>query len=141
MRHTASVLASAAIAGSLALGPTAAASAAAPPRNPNETSMALSCANGFTGNAVLRRSLKGTHHMRWFVLQVTGGLKGEEVLTATKIDVTFTYTSRTDVVTANTENISKKSHAPHQTTCTISGTKTVGGGSLTARGDVTGAFH
>ncbi|MHB8244238.1 MAG: hypothetical protein ACYDGN_02630 [Acidimicrobiales bacterium] len=136
----------AAIAGAVVVGSAADAGAVTSHNtNKNETTFAVSCANGFTGSAVVRRAFptgnKHQHPSRWFVMHVVGGPKHAKVLVPTKIDVTFTFTSSSGTVTTNTENVSKKSKAPKQTTCNISGTKSTAGGTLQASGSVTGAFH
>jgi hypothetical protein len=131
-------IAAAAVAGSCAIG-TAGVAAAAPASHGPRASIPISCANGVNGMTVLRRST--SHKMRWFVLHVTGGTKKQKVLVPTAIDVTFTFTSSSGKSTTNTENITKKSHAKKQTSCTINGTAPVDGGTLAADGTITGAFH
>ncbi|HLI43462.1 MAG TPA: hypothetical protein VKU92_03215 [Acidimicrobiales bacterium] len=140
----ASALAGALVAGSLAGAGIAGAATSDHMAPTNMTMYAATCANGFTGNVVVRRhfdtksaSLRG----KWFVAHVVGGKKDSKVLVPTMIDVTFTFTSSSGTVTTNTENVTKRAKVGKQTTCTLSGTNTVDGGSLSASGSITGAFH
>lgn len=104
---------------------------------------ALSCDNGFSGNVLVRRHVAhSTHaHPHWFVAHVVGGQKNAKVLVPTKIAVTFTFTDSAGNVTTTVENLTKKARAGKQTTCAVSGTTTIGKGSLAAAGSITGAFH
>jgi hypothetical protein len=135
-------VAAAIIAGSL--GTASMAGAASTHNTKNQTTYAISCANGFSGNAVVRRHIdptKASLRGKWFVAHVVGGTKDEKVLVPTAIDVTFTFTNAAGTVTTNTEDVTKAAKAKKQTSCTLSGTNTVDGGSLAASGTVTGAFH
>ena len=142
IKNMSRLLLAGAVGGAIVLGTAAGAGAASTTKN--QTTVSATCANGFTGSAVIRHAMPTTKHAhptRWFVLHVVGGAKDAKVLVPTQVDVTFTFTDSKGNVTTNTENISKKSHAGKQTTCTIDGTNTVNGGTLVASGAVTGAFH
>lgn len=130
--------------GSLAVAGVAEAAPEHHARPTNKTTYATTCSNGFTGNVVIRRHFDTRSRAlsgKWFVAHVVGGKKDSKVLVPTKIDVTFTFTDASGKVTTNTENISKRAKARNQATCTISGTNTVNGGTLSASGSITGAFH
>lgn len=122
----------------------ASASTTAQPGHDGAT-FALACANGFSGNVLVRRHLVHPAHahaqVRWFVAHVVGGKKDAKVLVPTKIDVTFAFTDSAGNVTTTVENLTKKARAGKQTTCTMSGTATIDKGSLAATGSITGAFH
>jgi uncharacterized protein YcfJ len=125
-----------------ALGLAGPAGAASHGKGENVATVAVSCTNGFTGSAVVRRHLDpAAMHGRWFVSHVVGGKKDAKVLVPTSIDVTFTFTATSGSTTTNTENMTKKSKAGKQTTCTLDGSQTLSSGTLTVDGSVTGAFH
>lgn len=144
-KDAARVLAAAAIGGTalLGLGSVAGASTPANHGNRNVATFALTCANGVSGNAVVHKRLPTTRHHpdRWFVLHMASGRPGAKVFVSTSLDVTFTFTDAKGNVTTTTENISKKAHVRHTTTCTLTGTRSVDGGTLAVAGTATGAFH
>lgn len=140
--HASRLLVAAAVGGAALLGTTDGAGAVTAHTMKNETTLSAVCANGYDGSALLRRhvSTSKTHKVRWTVVHVVGK-KDAKVLVPTAANVTFTFTSGTGTVTTNAENLSKKAKAGKQTTCTIDGTRSINGGSLSVDGTVTGAFH
>lgn len=110
----------------------------------NATTYAVTCTNGATGAAVIKRRLV-THadriHPKWFVAHIVGAKKGAKVFVPGAMAVTFTFTNSKGVVTTTTESIAKHGANHGQTVCAISGTNSVAGGTLTVSGSVTGVFH
>lgn len=144
VRTMSGVLAAAAIGCSaIVVGGSAGATSRVPAKAPRAT-YSVTCENGVTGIATVTGQKKSPTSSwssgRWTVAHVTGGTARSRVLVLTKIDLTFVFTSPSGTVTT-TQSATKKAKAPNQTTCAVSGSRMVEGGSLSVTGTVTGAFH
>jgi len=140
-------LGAAALMGAIVLGAGSTADAAEAAVHPdsaptNQAKVTASCDDGFSGAALIRRSLKDlAPRGQSFVVHVVGGTKKSNVLVPTKTEVTFTFTDASGNAKTTVENVTKNAQAGVQANCTLVGTNAVDGGTLDADGTVTGAFH